>query len=288
MIRRWPIAAAALLLAACSACGRAPEPRRYELRGQIVGIDRNRREVVVDHEDIQGFMPAMTMPYKVNDPALLEGKAPGDLISATLVVEDVQAYLSTMTTTGRAPLKSGAAGPEITAADLLKEGDVVPEAALTDQTGAPRPPSSLRGHRVALTFIYTRCPVPDFCPLMDKHFAAIQRDVRMSSDLADVRLVSVSLDPEFDTPAVLARHAKTVGADPRLWYFATGARDEVLGFARRFGITTEPGQTEGIVVHNLRTAVIDPQGRLVSVQSGNMWTPAELVADLKKAPAPAR
>jgi protein SCO1/2 len=287
MIRRWPIAAAAVLLvAACSACGRAPEPRRYEVRGQIVGIDRDRREVVVDHEDIKGFMPAMTMPYKVNDPALLDGKAPGDLITATLVVEEVQAYLSTMTTTGRAPLKSGAAGPEITAADLVKEGDAVPDAALIDQTGASRPLSSLRGHRVALTFIYTRCPLPDFCPLMDKHFAAVQREIQTAPDLSDVRLMSVSVDPAFDTPSVLARHAKTVGADPRVWYFATGARDDVLGFARRFGITTEPGEAEGIVVHNLRTAVIDPQGRLVSIQSGNMWTPAELVADLKKAPAP--
>ncbi|MGH9256130.1 MAG: SCO family protein [Vicinamibacterales bacterium] len=273
-------------VAAC-ACSRAPEPRQYEVRGQILSVDADRREVLVDHEDITGFMPAMTMPYKVNDPALLEGKRPGDLFTATLVVEEVNAYLSTLTTTGHAPIENAAAGPAITDADLLKEGDVVPGDPLVDQSGSPRPLTSLRGHRVALTFIYTRCPLPDFCPLMDRQFAAIQAEIRTSPALADVRLVSVTVDPAFDTPAVLQTHATRVGADPRLWYFATGTRDEVLAFARRFGILTEPGQSDAVTVHNLRTAVIDAEGRLVSVHSGNMWTPAELVADLAKASAPA-
>ena len=269
------------------ACGRAPESRQYEVRGQILGVDRERQEVLVDHEDIKGFMPAMTMPYKVSDPALLDGKTPGDLITATLVVEEVNAYLSTMTTTGRAPVKNPAAGPLITAADLVKEGDLVPDHALVDQSGAPRPLGSLRGHRVALTFIYTRCPLPDFCPLMDRQFADVQREIRRSPALADVRLVSVTLDPAFDTPAVLQTHATALGADPRLWHFLTGERDEVLAFARRFGVVTEPGEPAAPVVHNLRTAVIDAQGRLVTVHSGNMWTPAELVADLQTAAAPA-
>lgn len=269
------------------ACSRAPEPRRYEVRGQIISVDADRREVLVDHEDIKGFMPAMTMPYKVDDPDLLEGKKPGDLFTATLVVEEVNAYLSTLTTTGHAPIKNAAARPAITDADLLREGDVVPGDPLVDQSGAARSLASLRGHRVALTFIYTRCPLPDFCPLMNKQFAAIQEEIRTSPDLGDVRLVSVTLDPDFDTPAVLAKYATGIGADPRLWYFATGRRDEVLAFARRFGVLTEPGESEGVVVHNLRTAVVDAEGRLVSVHSGNMWTPAELVADLQKASAPA-
>jgi protein SCO1/2 len=97
----------------------------------------------------------------------------------------------------------------------------------------------------------------------------------------------VTLDPEFDTPAVLTAHAKALGADPSLWYFVTGARDEVFAFAKRFGVVTEPGESAGVVVHNLRTAIIDAQGRLVSVHSGSMWTPADLVADLEKASASA-
>jgi len=273
---------------AAAACSRAPEPKRYEVRGQILSVDPQRQEVLVDHEDIAGFMPAMTMPYKVQDRALLEGKKPGDLFTATLVVEEVNAYLSTLTTTGHAPLETPPAGPLVTDADLLKDADVVPDHALVDQGGTPRPIGSLRGHRVALTFMYTRCPLPDFCPLMDKQFAEVQQAVRKSPELADVRLVSVTLDPVFDTPAVLAQHAKALGADPRLWHFVTGDRDEVLAFAKRFGVITEPGEPTGTVVHNLRTAVIDPQGRLVKAYSGNMWSPAELVADLKAVPAPAR
>lgn len=273
---------------AAAACSRAPEPKRYEVRGQILGVDPQRQEVLVDHEDIVGFMPAMTMPYKVQDRTLLEGKKPGDLFTATLVVEEVNAYLSTLTTTGHAPLETPPAGPLLTDADLLKDGDVVPDHALVDQGGTPRPLGSLRGHRVALTFMYTRCPLPDFCPLMDKQFAEVQQAIRQSPELADVRLVSVTLDPVFDTPAVLERHAKALGADTRRWHFVTGDRDEVLAFAKRFGVITEPGEPSGTVVHNLRTAVIDPQGRLVKAYSGNMWSPAELVADLEAAPAPGR
>ena len=277
-----------VLVIATAACRQAPEPKRYEVRGQIVSVDAARGQVVVDHEDIPGFMPAMVMPYKVQDASLLDGKQPGDMVTATLVVEEVNAYLTTLTTTGNQPLRSPGAGPSITDADLLKDGDAVPDHALIDETGKPFPMSSLRGHRVALTFIYTRCPIPDFCPLMDKHFTTVQDAIRKDPELADVQLMSVTLDPEFDTPAVLAQHAKALGADPARWHFVTGKAEDVLGFARRFGVIAEPGDASNPLVHNLRTAVIDAEGRFVKAHSGNMWSPAELVADLKATPAPAR
>ena len=113
----WRLGALIVAVGVAGACGRAPEVRQYEVRGQILRIDRDRSEVLVDHEDIKGFMPAMTMPYTVNDPALLDGKSPGDLITATLVVEDVNAYLSTITATGHAPVKA-AAGSLLTASDV--------------------------------------------------------------------------------------------------------------------------------------------------------------------------
>ena len=279
------IAIVALLAAACS---RAPEPRRYEVRGQILGVDPARQEVLMKHEDIEGFMPAMTMPYKVQDPALLQGSQPGDLVTATLVVEEVNAYLSTLTKTGSAPIDAAAGGPEITASDMLMEGDVVPDRTLVDQAGMTRTIGMLRGHRVALTFTYTRCPLPDFCPLMDRRFKEVQQIIGMTPELADVRLVTMTLDPDFDKPAVLAQHAKALGADTRNWHFVTGERDQVLSFAKRFGIITEAGDASAPVVHNLRTAVIDPEGRLVKAYSGSTWSPAELVADLKAAPAPTR
>jgi protein SCO1/2 len=283
---RWLGGIVLVVATAAAACSRAPEPKRYEVRGQILSLDTERNQVVVDHEDIEGFMSAMVMPYKVQDLALLEGKKPGDMVTATLVVEEVDYYLTTLTTTGHEPIKTPAPDPLIT--DILTDGDLVPDHALVDQTDTPLSMQSLRGHRVALTFMYTRCPLPDFCPLMDKHFADVQAQIKKSPDLADVQLVSVTLDPAFDTPAVLAQHAKRLGADPARWHFATGSPDEVLAFAKRFGVIAEPGETAVALVHNLRTAVIDPQGSLVKAYSGNMWSPAELVADLKATPPPTR
>ena len=283
---RWLGGIVLVVATAAAACSRAPEPKRYEVRGQILSLDPQRNQVVVDHEDIEGFMSAMVMPYKVQDPALLEGKKPGDMVMATLVVEEVDYYLTTLTTTGHEPIKTPAPDPLIT--DILTDGDVVPDHVLVDQTDTPLSMESLRGHRVALTFMYSRCPLPDFCPLMDKHFADVQAQIKKSPDLADVQLVSVTLDPAFDTPAVLVQHAKRLGADPARWHFATGSPDEVLAFAKRFGVIAEPGETAVALVHNLRTAVIDSQGRLVKAYSGNMWSPAELVADLKATPPPTR
>ena len=272
---------------AAASCGRTPAPKQYELHGQILGVDRERGEVLVNHEDIKGFMPAMTMPYKVNDPTLLDGKNPGDLIAATLVVEEVNAYLSSIKTTGRAAVQEPSTVPAITGFDLLKEGDVVPDYTLVDQNRVARPIGSLKGHRLVLTFIYTRCPFSDFCPLMDKQFVALQQAIAAAPELRDVRLLSVTLDPDFDTPPVLEKHARSLDANPGVWFFLTGDRTNVLGFAKRFSVVAQPGETESVVVHNLRTAVIDAQGRLAKVYSGNMWAPAELVADLKATPPPA-
>ena len=281
-------AIAALLLV--TACGRpaSPPPKQYELKGQILSLKPEQQEVLVKHEDIPGFMPAMTMPYKVKDSSLLEGKQPGDLITATLEVGELDANLTAITKIGTAPIDDPSAGPAITASDLVEAGEPVPDNPLVDQDNASRPLSSLRGHRVALTFIYTRCPMPDFCPLMDKHFQQVQDAIRNTPQLSDVRLVSVTLDPEFDTPAVLKKHAQALKADPAIWHLLTGQREALASVAKSFGVTTEAGPPGSLVVHNLRTAVIDPDGRLVKAYSGNMWTPAELIADIKAAPAPAR
>ena len=287
-----------VLALAATACGRpaSPPPKHYQLTGQILSITPENQEVLVKHGDIPGFMPGMTMPYKVKDAALLDGRQPGDLITATLEVGELSASLTTITKTGSAPIDDPSAGPAITAADFVDPGEAVPDKALVNQDGKPAPISSLRGHRVALTFIYTRCPLPDFCPLMDKHFQEMQKAVQQTPALADVRLVSVTLDPAFDTPAVLKRHAASLKADRAVWAFLTGTPDEVAAFARSFGVTAEAESStaaapaalpSSTLVHNLRTAVIDPDGRLVKAYSGNMWTPAELLADLKAAPAPA-
>ena len=282
----FPRGALFLLFLLAAACGRAPEARQYELVGQVLAVRPDTSELVIKHEDIKGFMPGMTMPFKVRDAALLNGRQPGDLVTATLVVEEVNAYLSTVTVTGKAPL---ADAPPAAAPAILQDGAPVADAALVDQNGEPRPLSSFRGHRVALTFIYTRCPLPEFCPLMDRHFVAVQQQIQKTPALADVRLVTVTFDPEFDTPAVLKTHATRRRADPAIWSFLTGEPPAVAAFAGQFGVYTEKSPESAIdITHNLRTAVIDADGRLVKVHTGNSWTPAELVADLSAVPAPAR
>ena len=279
--------AIATAVAGTPACSRAPDPKQYELKGQVLGIKPEEREVLIKHEDIDSFMPAMTMPFKVRDPKLLDGLTPGDLVSATLIVAETDAHLSALKKTGHAELDVPPAPPSASSGfELLKPGEVVPDQLLVDQNGKPRPLSTLRGHRLALTFIYTRCPLPDFCPLMDRNFQAVQREIKKTPALADVRLVSVSFDPQFDTPPVMKAHAERLEADPLIWTFMTGDREEITRFAARFGVTVERAEKNPIdITHNLRTAIIDAEGRLVKVHTGTSWTPADLLADLKATPA---
>jgi protein SCO1 len=274
------------LLVLVSACS-APDRHEYTLQGQVLSIAADHKEANIKHEDIAGFMPAMTMPYKVRDPQQYANLAPGDLITATLVVGQTEAHLSKIDKTGHAPIEN-TGGPAITDSQILKTGDAVPDTKLVDENNAPRPLTSLKGHRVALTFMYTTCPQPDFCPLMDRNFAAVQNEIKKTPALGDVRLVSVSFDPAHDTPAVLKTHAKGLQADPAVWHFVTASADDIKGFAAQFGVIAEPSEeSPAILTHNLSTAVIDADGRLVKIRPGNMWTPADLIADLKAAPASA-
>lgn len=272
---------------AASACNRTPPTKEYQLKGQILDLKPQTNEVLVKHDDIPGFMPAMTMPYKVEDGRILAGKEPGDLITATLVVGETEAHLSKIDKTGHSTIDN-AGGPEITASQILKPGDPVPDTTLRDESNTARPLTSLKGHRVALTFMYTRCPQPDFCPLMDRNFAALQNEIKKTPGLGDVRLVSVSFDPANDTAAVLKTHANDLKADPAVWHFVTASPEDIKGFAAKFGVTAVPSdESPAVLTHNLSTAVIDADGRLVKIRPGNMWTPADLIADLKAAPAPA-
>jgi protein SCO1/2 len=275
--------ASTVLLLLTVACSRpAPSDREYQLTGQILSIKPETEEVLVKHDDIKGFMPAMTMPYKVENGALLTGKQPGDLISATLVVGETSAYLKNITTTGHAAIELPPTQPEVSALDIVKPGEAVPDAPLVDEEGKPRPIASYRRKRLILTFIYTRCPDAEFCPLMNQQFAVLQRQIASTPALADVQLLSISFDPEHDTPDVLKAYAKQQQADPNIWHFATAPEDEVKKFAARFGLTvTSDGSP--ILIHNLATAVIDAEGRLVALHSSNQWKPADLVAELPTA-----
>jgi protein SCO1/2 len=231
-------------------------------------------------------MPAMTMPYEVQDAKALDSLAPGDLINATLVVFSNGAHLANIKRVGEAPLeKPPAEVPNPTASsgfELLKPGEAVPDGPFLDQDGKKRRFSDFKGSPVAMTFIYTRCPLPTFCPLMDRHFAALQKSLKEDAALKGVKLVTVSFDPVTDTPAVLKAHAKTLGADFSRWTFLTGDRDEVDQFASRFGVSISRAMNDQRdITHNLRTAIVAADGTLAKVYTGNEWSPDQVLADIK-------
>ena len=281
---RGPAALLAALVVV-SGCGTSPEPRRFELIGQVLSVQADRNEITIKHQDVKNFMPGMTMPFKVKDPALLSGRAPGDLVTATLVVAEVEAYLSTLTKTG---FEAVTEAPPPTAPEPRKVGDAVTDASFLDQEGKPRRLADWKGRRVAVTFVYTRCPLPEFCPLMDRHFVAVQRELAKAPELADVHLLTITMDPAFDKPAVMKNHAGGLGANLARWSFLTPQADAAT-FFEQFGLIVErDGDAPGDITHNLRTLVLDPDGRVAAIRTGNDWTPAQLLADIRATTAPAR
>ncbi|OFW21396.1 MAG: hypothetical protein A3H97_20300 [Acidobacteria bacterium RIFCSPLOWO2_02_FULL_65_29] len=271
--------AGALATAACF----GPGPRHeYTLQGQILSVAADRKEANVKHEEITGFMPAMTMPYKVRDAAEFADLKPGDLITSTLVVVSNDAYLKDVKKVGEAPLESAPAAAS-SGFELLNPGEQVPNTVFIDQDGKIRDFASFGNSVVLLTFIYTKCPMPTFCPLMDRHFKAIQEKVKADAALATVHLVSVSFDPATDTPQVLKMHAGGLGADPARWTFLTGDRDEIDKFAMRFGVSIARDMTDPVnITHNLRTAIVDAKGVFVKSYTGNEWLPEQVLADLQR------
>ena len=277
------VAAASVIVS----CAKSPdESRRYTLQGQVIAIAADQQEATIKHDAINGLMPAMTMPYKVREPNLLKGLVPGDVIAARLVIVSNDAYLTEVKKVGEAPLDKpraeAPAPPASSAFELLKPGQAVPDATFVDQDEKRRTFGSFAGEPVVVSFTYTNCPLPTFCPLIDRHFATLQQRLREDPTLnGRVRLISVSFDPATDTPAVLKNHARILQADPKVWTFLTGKRDDVERFAARFGVSIARAPNDARdITHNLRTAIVGADGRLVKVYTGNEWTPDQVIADL--------
>ena len=271
----WQRCSLALVLVASAACHGTPaanETARHSLTGTVVRLDRANVELVVAHDAIEGFMPAMTMPFGVS--GSIGGAQPGDRIKAVLVVSSGGSRLEDVVVTKKA------SGPILTTPPPLPGppiGADVPDFQLRNQDDEPIRLRQFKGRAVILTFIYTRCPLPDFCPLMMKHFDAINRLLASRPDLADrVHLVGVSVDPEYDTPAVLKAYGKAfvTGRDPfeRL-DLATGAPGDIRSMATYFGLTYS--QDSAQITHTLSTAIIGVDGRIVALLPSNSWRPSE-------------
>jgi protein SCO1 len=260
----------------------------YQIHGQVQSITQDRQEAMVKHGEIKGLMPAMTMPYRFKAKSELDALKPGDLIDGTLVIVSNDAFLTGVRKTGEAPVEQPPAETLVTgstldkAVQLLRPGDTIPDGEFVNQSGRKQTLKDFRGSTVVLTFIYTRCPLPTFCPMMDRHFATIQERLKADATLKHVHLVTVSFDPTRDTPAVLRAHAKELDADLGRWTFLTGDVNAVDDFAGKFGVyVVRNPNDERDITHNLRTAIIGPDGTVKKIYTGNEWTPDDILMDLK-------
>lgn len=272
-----------LSIGLAAGCESKAPAKQYPLTGQVLAVHPERQEITIKHEDIKGLMPGMTMSFPVASADLLQGREPGELITATLEVSESMGRLIAITRTGFTALPAGSNEADLVAG-LLQVGDEVPDVALIDTSNRRRSFSEWRGTATLVTFIYTRCPLPNFCPLMDQNFATLQRSIAEDDALRGrVRLLSVSFDPEHDTPEVLAAHAARFKTDPAIWEFVSGDRVAIDRFAAKFGVGLLRPDGDIEITHNLRTTLIGADGRIVRVYSGNDWTPGAVLTDLRAA-----
>jgi len=251
--------------------------KRYPAEGLVLRVEREKQSVVISHREIRGYMPAMAMPFRVRDAAQLEGLVPGSRVDFQLEVGRGGAVIRNLRR--RASVTEGVAddnGRKLRlppAPQKLSIGAEVPDFSLTDQLSRPVRLAGFRGEVVALNFIYTRCPLPDVCPRLSAGFARLQK--RFAA--RDLILLSVTLDPQYDTPDVLARYAKIWRADSARWHFLTGDLPEVQCVAARAGVIYWP--EEGLLTHTSETAVIGRDGKLVALIEGSGYS-AEQLGDL--------
>lgn len=259
--------------------------RSYKLTGVVESLDLETGEVAIAHEEIPGFMPAMTMPFSLAEEPVLEELQVGDTVEGILLVKPSGSQLTDVYITELAEppaMTLDTSGDEPVLRPLrpvLKPGQEVPDFRVTTQDGEDLQLSDLRGQVVVLTFIYTRCPLPDYCPLMDKKFAELARRVALVPERSEnVRLLSISFDPEHDTPEVLNQHAKVIGAKPPLWRFAVASHEQLAQVAEPLGL--KYGSTGREIIHSLNTAIINPSGQLARLETGNAWEVGDLMTTI--------
>ena len=263
---------------ACHSKKPSEAERRFPIEGRVVSVDPGAKTITLDHHEVVGYMKAMTMPFAVRDAWVFKVVHPGDTVQATLVVSD-DAYLESISVTQ----SSNTADLSNTSPALLpKKGDQVPDFHFINQEGQPIHLAQFRGQPLLVTFIYTRCPLPDFCIRMSNNFADVARTLQQNNPaaFAKLQLLSISIDPEFDNPKVLKDYGKhyagTVDPNLKHWNFATAKPAEIRKSAEYFGLTYQ--SQNGQIVHDLRTALLDPNGKIAEFYTGNQWRPSETAA----------
>jgi protein SCO1/2 len=288
--RLGPFVAAIVVLAACGGVERSAsrfeasaDARRFPIAGEVRAVHAADGTLTVAHEDIAGLMDAMTMDFPVQDPWVLKAAGPGDRISGTLVLDGARSWIEGIAITKAD--SSFTPGPAGTLPNVA--GVSMPDVALVNQDDTAVRPSDWAGHPAVLTFIYTRCPLPDYCPLMMQRMNQIADRLDADRRRDRVWLAAITLDPEFDSPAVLKafgdhwiRVPEGAGRYDR-FALLTGDPEAIRTLASTFHLTYEPQDDE--IVHGLRTVVVDAEGRIVRVFLGTDWSVDDVLAAV---PAP--
>lgn len=262
-----------------------PDARTFFVKGIVKQLRTNGTTVVIQHEAIPDYMEAMTMPFEVKDPKELANLKPGDQVVFRMVVTSDDGWIDQVTRVAApAPLEPPPRETvrQVRWVEPVEVGDALPDYPLTNQFGRLFHLADFKGRALAFTFFFTRCPFPTFCPRMSSNLTEAASLLRAQAGApTNWHLLSISFDPEHDTPETLRQYGEKYHQDPACWTLATGALVEIDALTEQFGLTfARVG--EGFD-HNLRTVVVDPRGRIQRILIGNEWSPQELAAEILKA-----
>ncbi len=257
----------------------------YAVTGVVEELRMDSSNVVVRHEAIPGFMMAMKMPFTARDTREIANLKQGDRITFRLLVTDDDSWIDTVQRQGvvEAPPATFPYEQSRIVRDVepLEIGQPMPDYVFTNQLGQRVRLADFRGRALALTFVFTRCPLPDFCPRMMKNFSQVHEALQArAGGSTNWHLVTVTIDPAFDTPEVLRRYAETYNYDARRWTLLTGAMIDIDALTEQLGVVFRRQTPDALPDHNLRTAVIDTEGRLRNLIIGNTWKPGEVVDEV--------
>lgn len=264
------------------------ELKRFDLKGEVVSVDEAGKKAAIKHDAIDGYMEAMTMDFEIREDWVWKDLTPGSEIRAELVVDNAKGEFWLEKIAILAAADPNKPAPPVDR-DFAQLGHDVPDFSLTNQDGKKISIKDFNGKALAVTFIYSRCPLPEYCILMSKNFSDLAIELNANTELkSKIRLLSISFDPATDTPAKLREYGLGYlgkGADPdfTVWQLATGPDKEVKKIADFFGLRYEVDEKDKAQFnHSLRTIVISPDGKVAKIFSGNEWTPNELLTELKK------
>jgi protein SCO1/2 len=262
----------------------------YYVKGMLKSIKPNGHTAEIAHEEIPNFMPKMTMPLDVADPKELKGLAPGDQLHFRMVVTPDELWIDQVTKVGTSamtndPSTAGRKFRQVREVEPLKVGEVMPNYNFTNELGKAMSLADLKGNAYAFTFIFTVCPMPQFCPRLSEYFSKAHEQLAAPGGPDNWRLLSISFDVERDTPAVLKNYAARFSHDPARWSFLTGALIDIDAITEQFGLYFARDANGITFDHNLRTVIVDPKGRINSIIIGNEWKVEDFVAEMKRAAA---